>query len=420
MNLTIKPINEKAYLEFGEKQENWSFLQTPEQKRKMQNGIYETELIGFYDENNQLQAAAMLAFAPVARIYQYCLISGGILMDYHSEPLAKAVTQAMKDYLGAKNTLYMEMTPYIPLVEHDRNGDVVEGGLDNRPVTRMFEELGYRYRAPKKGTDNSGNPVWMSVLRLEGKDMDTLLKEMDQQTRWSINRARKFGLTVRKAHSDEDMRRFAEMMVHTGKRNHFDGMDEDYYRRELAAWQDRGELMLAFMEPEKTIESQTKLKAQSEKELDDVIQKLEQTPSSKKFNKKKKVLEEAIGLAEKKIEEARNLQQSYGNEILLAGSIFLNTEKETVYMHSGAYDEFFKYNAPYAIHYEEIRKAVEQNKDTYNFYGISGNFEKDQEGYSLFDFKRGFGCVVVENLGTLILPVKDFEFGLYNRLKKLI
>lgn len=83
MNLTIKPINEKAYLEFGEKQENWSFLQTPEQKRKMQNGIYETELIGFYDENNQLQAAAMLAFAPVARIYQYCLISGGILMDYH-------------------------------------------------------------------------------------------------------------------------------------------------------------------------------------------------------------------------------------------------------------------------------------------------------------------------------------------------
>ncbi|OLU39310.1 peptidoglycan bridge formation glycyltransferase FemA/FemB family protein [Ileibacterium valens] len=420
MKLTIKTIDNDQYLDFGQKQDNWSFLHSIEQKRKLQNGQYDTSLIGFVDEKDELKAAALIAKAPVAKIYQYCLIPGGILMNYEDEELIKETTKTLKPWLASQNILYMQMSPYLPLIERDQNGQVVEGGFDHTNIPKLFKKAGYKYLPPEKGYDLSKDPMWMSVLYFDGRDIDTLLKDMDQQTRWSINRARKFDLSIREARNDADLKKFTDMMIHTGQRNNFDGGDEDYYRREMAAWQDNADLLLAFMEPSKTIESQERLKEDSQNELAEVEKKLEETPSSKKFNKKKKVLLEAIELADKKIDEAQKLCEKYGDEILLAGCIFLNTVNETVYMHSGAYDEFFKYNAPFAIHYEEIKRAIAAGRKSYNFFGISGNFNKDEEGYSLFDFKRGFGSTVVENMGTLILPVKDIEFSIYNRLKKVV
>lgn len=420
MKLNIRTIDETLYKEFGQKQENWSFLNIPGQKKKMTLRGWETEFLGFFDESGEIRAAALAAYGSAAKIYRLCLVPGGILMDWKDSGLILSVTEAFRSYLNGKNVLYAQMSPYIPLNVRDENGNIPEDGLNNQKLVEELKSDGWLWNPPAKGYDTTRDAMWMSVLDLRGKDMDTLLKEMDQQTRWSINRAKKFGLTVRPASSEKDLKDFSEMMTHTGERNHFNGENEDFYRSELEAYGDSSVLLLAFMEPKQTIEAQEKLKEDSEKERQEVTEKLEKQPNSKKFNKRLKVIDEAIELADKKIEEARSLQEKYGDEILLAGSIFMKTDRETVYLHSGAYDEFFKYNAPYAIHAVAIEDAVNNGRDYYNFYGITGNFNKDEEGYSLFDFKRGFGCHVVENLGTFILPVKKLEFSLFNRLKKLV
>lgn len=150
MKLTIKTIDNDQYLDFGQKQDNWSFLHSIEQKRKLQNGQYDTSLIGFVDEKDELKAAALIAKAPVAKIYQYCLIPGGILMNYEDEELIKETTKTLKPWLASQNILYMQMSPYLPLIERDQNGQVVEGGFDHTNIPKLFKKAGYKYLPPEK------------------------------------------------------------------------------------------------------------------------------------------------------------------------------------------------------------------------------------------------------------------------------
>lgn len=418
--MKIRTITKDAYNQFAADQENYTFLNCTEQADKLEAGVWSTELIGFFNDQDEMKGAALLAWMPVAKRYQYAMIPAGIMTDWNDEKLMEEITSALKKYLKDKGVLYLNMTPYIPLVERDKNGAIVEGGFNNEHLVEMMKRLGYLYKPPAPGYDTTRDAVWMSVLDLRGKDMDTLLKEMDQQTRWSINRARKLNLTVRPPENEQEFRDFVRMMQATGERNHFDAEDEGYYRRELENYKDNADLLLAYMEPGKMIEAQEKIRKQSEKEMKETDEKLEKAPGSKKLNKRKKVIQEAIDLADQKIEEARELQKEFGDQILLAGCIFLKAGREIIYLHSGAYDQFFKYHAPYAIHYEEIKKAIEEGRDFYNFYGINGVFEKGEDGYSLFDFKRGFGCTVRQLLGTFTLPVRPVEFSLYNKLKKVV
>lgn len=93
--------------------------------------------------------------------------------------------------------------------------------------------------------------------------------------------------------------------------------------------------------------------------------------------------------------------------------------KEVVYLMSGSNDAYKKFKAPYALQWTMIQKAIEQGYTEYNFYGISGLFEPDQEGYGVFDFKRGFNAVVVELVGNFILPLHTMLFDVYKKKNHL-
>lgn len=66
-----------------------------------------------------------------------------------------------------------------------------------------------------------------------------------------------------------------------------------------------------------------------------------------------------------------------------------------------------------------IQLALEEQYPFYNFYGISGYFEKDQEGYGVFDFKRGFRADVIELIGDFTLPISKLRYFIYRKLKRM-
>ena len=65
-----------------------------------------------------------------------------------------------------------------------------------------------------------------------------------------------------------------------------------------------------------------------------------------------------------------------------------------------------------------IRYAIENHIPRYNFYGISGNFDKEASDYGVYEFKRGFGGQVEQLLGEFILPVNKAVYKLYKTVKK--
>ena len=70
---------------------------------------------------------------------------------------------------------------------------------------------------------------WMFSLGLEGKTEDQILKEMKPNTRNTIRKAEKIGITVKELSYDE-LDRFQNIMIETGERKGFSVRDVSYYQ----------------------------------------------------------------------------------------------------------------------------------------------------------------------------------------------
>ena len=93
--------------------------------------------------------------------------------------------------------------------------------------------------------------------------------------------------------------------------------------------------------------------------------------------------------------------------------------KQVVYLLGASYKEFMKYNAQYLLQWEMINYAIDNNYQTFNFYGIDGDFSEESKNYGLFDFKRGFGSEVVELIGEFDLVINKTYYKFYNLAFKL-
>ena len=58
--------------------------------------------------------------------------------------------------------------------------------------------------------------------------------------------------------------------------------------------------------------------------------------------------------------------------------------------------------------------AVENKYNRYNFYGITGDFSKDNPLYGLYLFKKSFGGHVVELLVEYDIVMSPFWYNTYN------
>ena len=119
---------------------------------------------------------------------------------------------------------------------------------------------------------------------------------------------------------------------------------------------------------------------------------------------------------QKKEQEFQKLNKKYGKKIVMASSMFLLFGHEVLYLYSGSYEEFMKYNAQYLIQWEIIQYAVKHHYDRYNFYGIEGNFQKENnDTYGIYEFKKGFDGNVEEMIGEFDLVIQPFYYFLYKK-----
>ena len=409
-------LGEEEYSAFQKESSCRGFLNSPEAIHLKKMNGWETEYAGV-KEDGVIVAATPLTYIPVMKLYKFCHGQSGFLMDYHDEDTLRFFTAELKKHLASRNVMYMLINPNMDYIERDINGDAVEGGYDNSYALKALENAGFTHQGFRRDYSAFTMVSWIFTLDLSGKDEAQVLKEMDQQTRWSVNRTQKQAIAVRELSADE-IGKFIEMEKHTAQRRGFEMREPDFYENQLEAYGEHAKILLAYLDLDAFDASLAKEREQLEAEMAETDAKLAEQPNSKKFVKKKRVTQEALDLNDKKKEESAQLRQAHGGLIEMAASFFIIYDNEIVYLYSAAYDEFKKYNAPYAIQLEIIRYALANNIPRYNFYGISGNFSKDADDYGVYEFKKGFSGKTEQLLGEFILPVKSGAYKLYRTLKK--
>lgn len=400
-------LNEKEFRKFLDKSSMRTFLQTPEIGKLREKSGWTIHYLGVKKEKKVI-AASM--FVSITRHFGYKEFYSprGLLVDYHDEELLSFFTENIKKYVKDNKGYEFRIDPYVINIERDTNGDIVPDGIDNTDIRSNLLSLGYK-RVKKEDMEQVG---WMYVLDIDGKSEDDVLKNMKPNTRNTIRKTLKNGIEIVELEK-KDLPIFHKIMIETGERKGFSIRKLDYFENMYDLFYPRGEIkyLLTKLDLKKHIKM---LEEDKEKQLAE-RDKL----SDAKYNDgKRKAIDTAIAGIDKRISHAEDLIKKHGEVINLSSSMFIMTDPEIVYLSSGNYEEFMSYNSQYLIQWEMIKYGIKNGFKRYNFYGITGNFDKSDKDYGIYEFKTGFNGFVEELVGEFSYPT-SFMYYIFKLIKKI-
>ena len=279
----------------------------------------------------------------------------------------------------------------------------------NDKLIQKLTELGYIHQGFYITMDEKKDlePRWLSVLELENKTTDEILKEMRTTTRWSIRNSEKNCLRIIEC-SRDDLKEFKLLMKHTAERREFIDRPLSYYQNmyDVLSKEDLIKVLLVEINFKELLEKTTK-------EKEELLEKIERSKDNPKKQNQLKELTQELTSFDKRIESLLEYQKKYGDTKIIAGGLYMLYGRQLVYLLGASYKEFMKYNSQYLLQWQMINYAKEHNYQTFNFYGIDGDFSKESKNYGLFDFKRGFSACVVELIGEFDLVINKPLYHLY-------
>lgn len=406
--MKFQEITEKEYQKFWDNHPLKTFLSAPEISKLREKSGWITYFVGV-KENKKIVAASML-LAHKRHFGKYEFYSPrGYLMDFKNKELLTFFTSELKQYIKDKKGYVLRIDPYVIYKQRDIDGNIVEGGEDNSDVVENLLKLGYR----KIAEENMEQVGWMFSLDLEGKTIDQIYKEMKPNTRNTIRKAEKFGITVNEIAYDE-LDKFQSIMEETGARKGFHVRKLSYFQEMYKLFHDKNEIkyFITELDLKAYIERLTKEKREKEEKLSSL--------SDAKYNEgQKKNLNNEITSIEKRITESNKIRKDTGKDVItLSGSMFMLIQPEVIYLSSGNYEEYMNFNSQYLIQWELIKYGIENGFKKHNFYGIPAHINEHPKDYGIYEFKRGFNGYVEELIGEFALPI-TWHYKLFDIIHKI-
>ncbi len=406
--MKFQEITEKEYREFWENHPLKTFLSAPEISKLREKSNWTTYYVGVKEEKKLIAATMLLSHKRHFGKYEF-YSPRGYLLDFKNKELLEFFTNELKKYIKDKKGYVLRIDPYVIYKERDIDGNIVEDGIDNSDVVNNLQSFGFK----KVKTENMEQVGWMFSLNLDGKTEEQILKEMKPNTRNTIRKAEKFGITVNEISYDE-LDRFQNIMVETGERKGFGVRKLSYFQEMYKLFHDKNEVKYFITELDLNAYIKRLEEEKQEKE-----EKLNSLSDAKYNDGQKKNLTNEIASIDKRIIDSNKIKEESGKDVItLSGSMFMLIKPEVIYLSSGNYEEYMKFNSQYLIQWELIKYGIENGFKKHNFYGIPANINEHPKDYGIYEFKRGFNGVVEELIGEFALPI-TWHYNLFELIHKI-
>lgn len=427
--MKLKKISEKEFKKFADKNLEITFYQTISWAHLKKKNGWVAHYLGLEKDNKIIAGSLILSKTlPIIKKKMF-YAPRGFLLDYKDKEVLKEFTKQLKEYAKKEHAIFIKIDPYVEYKEHDNNGNVVEEGLDNSICVENLKSLGYKHFGFNLMQDTL-QPRWTHVIETEDKTLDDVMKDMESKTRQILRKNERSGIHTREI-SKEELPLFKDIMQHTSDRREFVDRPLSYYESMWDSLHDDGILKILvaeidFLEFEKNTKEELET---NEKELKERIYKHENNilkMNPKKYEQNNKKNEQEIERLKKQLKKIKDYKEKYGNKKLLGGILFLIYGNEVLSLHGGTLDDVMQFQSAYTIHFAGVKHAVENGYKRYNFYGITGDFRKENPLYGLYLFKKSFGGHVVELIGEFDYIISPFwyhtytiAFAVYHKLKNL-
>lgn len=415
--MKLTKITEKEFKKYADIHPQITFHQTKEWAELKSKNNWIPYYIALKDED-KIVGAAMLLAKTVPIIKKKLFYSPrGILIDYSNKEILEEFTKQIKEFLKKENGFLLKIDPYVEYQERDNNGNIVEDGYNNKESFKNLIDLGYKHFGFNVMQDTL-QPRWMHVIEINGKSEEEVQKDMESKTRQILRKNERAGIITHEIEREE-LPVFKSIMEHTSDRREFIDRPLSYYESMWDSLHDAGILKILIAEIDFNLyEKNTKNELEeAEHALKDRIYKHDNNKlkmNEKKYESTNKQDQETIDRLNKQLEKIAEYKKEYGNKKTLGGILFLIYGNEVLSLYGGTDDNLLQFQSAYTVHYAGVKYAIDNGYKRYNFYGITGDFRKENPLYGLYLFKKSFGGHVVELIGEFDLIISPFWYHTYN------
>lgn len=388
--MTLKILSREDYETLNTRFKERSFMQTVEMADLLEKRGFDITFLGL-ETDGAIQVAGVLYSMPM---------TGGLHMEINSGPASTSTAylsefyKELKAYAKENGAFELIVKPYDTYQSFDNHGNPND---DEKPeLISCLTDLGYSYDGLQTGYPG-GEPDWHYVKDLSGLTPETLRKSFSKKGRPLVNKTNSFGIKVRKLTRDE-LHIFKEITASTSERREYTDKPLDYYEAFYDSFGDKCEFVIATINFQDYLKNMQAGHDKIAADLAVLNQMIAEGVNSAKVNKQKAQLDKQISTFDVRLKEAKELIQKHGSEdVVLAGSLFVYTPQEAVYLFSGSYTEFSKFYAPVALQEHVMMEALKRGIDFYTFLGIQGIFDGSD---GVLRFKQNFNGYIVRKMGT--------------------
>ncbi len=360
-----------------------------------ENG-YEYELVGMFNEYNQLKAASLILFKSLKMNYKYGYAPKGFILDYFNQEIVSEFAILLKNYYKKKKVVFIKINPEVAISEIDKSTGLKTYNW-NYDILKIMEAAGF-----KKLKDNlyfeSILPRFSAVVSLKNYSLNNVSKN----TRNKIRRAHHKGLHIELAEKSgiDILQKFIK-----NKRTINEYYYKDYYN--VFKKDDMIDLFLVSINSEEFLMNSRVL---YEKELEvnnRLVNMLNRENNQRNLNKKMDSDRKILNYKQD-VKLATDLNTKK-DKIYIAGALVVKYQNRIQILISG-YDKKYKsFDANYYLH-DEILKYYQKNYDYAELNGLTGDFSKENPYFGLNEFKIGFNPRIYEYIGEFDLPLNDKKY----------
>ena len=318
--IKLKPITNKATWEkFVLSSDQASFLQSWNWGQFNQSLGHQIFRLGFY-HHSQLKGTVLLIHK-ISQRGRYLECPAGPIIPWNKKTYFPAFIKHLKSLAQQINSSFIRIRPNILNTPN------------NQKIFRTHDFI----KAPMHLHAETTR-----VLDITQSE-DQLLKAMRKNTRYSIKKAQKMGVTVTTSTQAKDINILYQLQLEAVKRHKFIPFSQDYFLSQLQAFKDDNQIQL--------------------------------------------------------------FKANYQNKTI-AVSFIIFYGQEAVYHYSGSSSQIRKVPASYLLQWQAIKAAKNRGLKKYNFWGIAPDDKLRHRFAGVTLFKKGFGGQTINYLPAHDLPFK--------------
>ena len=413
--MEFKIITKEEFKKFSESHEQESFLQTTELgdlKEELGNIVH---YVGVIDKNKLIAATLLLeekSYFGKKTFYA----PRGFLIDYNNLELLKYFTEELKKYIKKHKGFMLTIDPNVIYRVRSSEGEILDDDKDkNDTLVDNLKSLGYTHFGFNKYLE-ALQVRWEYRLKLD-RPYEEISKDFSKSTRKNIEACYKKGLLVRRG-KIEDLPSMEEIFESTSKRKDFFYRSLEYYQKMYKHMHDLMTIYIAYLDPDIYLKHTQSLLDEEKKNNEEIDEKLKTCCVGPKLQHQKEVSDNLVAKYTEELEKAKKFKEENPNGKDVGVLLSMKSGDEYLTLSSGLLEEYKSFTPKYAMYDYHIKDAYEMGFKYVDFYGITGDFDKSNKYYGIYEFKKGFNGNVVELVGQFSLKISGF-YNVYKLLKKI-